>query len=188
MLGPQMPLRGHEQLSEEARNVFWKKKKSATKKLRPFLEPSPNQTFLKVITCSEVSFHYFSLIRSSALPGLSWDLSSVQPNTTRGKKSKPFALNVFPAQERTESPGQTWATSDPSSHPIRVASEHHSAQVLTAAPSFLWYPQGHRCRKGSQRSFSSGYPTTGLVRKESCQSGITRLIFPESLFSPARPM
>jgi hypothetical protein len=67
-LGPQLPLRDHEQLSEEVRNVFWKKK-SATKKLRPFLEPNPNQTFLKVITCSEVSFHYFSLIQSSALPG-----------------------------------------------------------------------------------------------------------------------
>lgn len=47
------------------------KKISATKKLRPFLEPNPNQTFLKVITCSEVSFHYFSLIQSSALPELS---------------------------------------------------------------------------------------------------------------------
>lgn len=68
---PQMPLRGHEQFSEEVQNTFWKKKKSATKKLRPFLEPNPNQTFLKVITCSEVSFHYFSLIQSSALPELS---------------------------------------------------------------------------------------------------------------------
>lgn len=63
--------------SQRSWTAFWrrlemcsgKKKKSATKKLRPFLKPNPNQTFLKVITCSEVSFHYFSLIQSSALPG-----------------------------------------------------------------------------------------------------------------------
>lgn len=102
LLEPQIALRGHEQLSEEVRNVFWKKK-SATKKLRPFLEPNPNQTFLKVIPCSEVSFRYFSLILSSVLPGL----SSAQPNTTRGKKSKPFALNVFQPKRELKALGNS---------------------------------------------------------------------------------
>lgn len=166
---PHMPLRGHEELSEEVQNVFWKENKVCYQKTQTIsrTQSKPNLLEGHNVFWGFIPLFFTYTVLSSARAELGFELNIAKYHKGE-KKPKPFALNVFPGQQGTESPRKLQVPCDPNIHLFRGASELHSdgLGVLTAVSGFLCYFHSHRYRKGSQQFLCSSNLTTGLVRRE----------------------
>ena len=115
---------------------------------------------------------------------LGFELSTAKHH--KGKKVQALCPECTSSPRENWEPWEALGSQQPHQPPSCFRASLYTG--ADCSPQLPLAPPRHRCTKGSQWSLNSGNPTAGLVRKAGCQNGINWLLFPESIFPPARPV